>query len=76
MLGHEGVTRVVKFGAHSYEIRAWSESVTAAEGSFVVLIGALEPGSRSATHLQGFLVKPGQPYADLPEPVLRSYDEP
>jgi hypothetical protein len=75
-LGHEGLTRIVKFGTHSYEIKAWSEPVALAPDSFVVLVGVLEPGSFSSTHLRGFWVRPDQPYADLPEGVLRSYDEP
>jgi hypothetical protein len=76
VLGRDGVSRIVKFGTHSYEIRAWSEPVALAPDSFVVLVGALEPGSLSTTHLRGFLIKPGQLYTDLPESVLRSYDQP
>src|SRR5262245_58209650 len=76
VLRHEGVTRLLNVGIHSYEIKAWSIPVADGPESFVVLVGALEPGSSDATHLRGFLVKPGQPYLDLPESMLRSYDEP
>lgn len=76
VLGHEGVTRIVRFSTHSYEIKAWSEPTALAPDSFVVLVGALEPGSPRSTHLRGLLVRPGQPYVDLPERVLRAYDGP
>jgi hypothetical protein len=76
VLGHEGVTQILKVGAHSYEIKAWSKPVAEVPDSFVVLAGALERSSSGSTHLRGFLVKPGQPYTDLPESLLRSYDEP
>ena len=76
VLGRAGVGSLVRVGAQSYEIKAWSVPVTAGTGSFVVLVGALEPGSLGSTHLRGFLVKADQTYADLPESVLRSYDEP
>jgi len=76
VLGHDGVIRIFKVGSHSYEIRAWSESVAAVPDSFVVLVGALEAGASCSTHLRGFLVKPGQRYTELPESTLRGYDEP
>jgi len=76
VLGHDGVTQILSVGSHSYEIKAWSEPVAAVPDSFVVFVDALEPGSSGSTHLRGFLVKPGQPYTDLPESLLRSYDEP
>ena len=76
VLGRDGVTSLMRVGAQSFEIKAWSVPVTSGTGSFVVLVGTLESGSPGSTHLRGFLVNADQTYADLPENVLRSYDEP
>lgn len=76
VLGHTGITRIKLVEDQSYEIKAWSEPVTGSQDSFVVLVGILEPGLTKTSHLHGFLVKPDQTYTDLPESVLRDYDEP
>jgi hypothetical protein len=76
VLGRTDITRVKRVGDQSYEIRAWSEPVTGSPDSFVVLVGALEPGLANTSHLHGFLVKPDQTYTELSESALRSYDEP
>lgn len=76
VLGRNGITRVKRIGDHSYEIKAWSQPVAAPLDSFVVLVGALESGSSSPTHLRGFLVKPGQPHTDLSREALQSQYEP
>ena len=74
VLSRDGVTGLIQVRAQSYEIKAWSVPVSAAAGSFVVLVGAFEPGSPGPTHLRGFVVKADQTYADLTERELRSYD--
>jgi hypothetical protein len=67
-----GLTRVKKTGARSYELKAWSQPATGKPDSFVVLVGVLEPGSPSPTHLGGFLATAGQPYTDLSREALQS----
>jgi hypothetical protein len=71
-----GLTRVKHVGDRSYELRAWSQPVMGASDSFVVLVGVLEPGLPSPSHLGGFLAKAGQPYTDLSREALRSHNEP
>src|SRR5688572_1976063 len=74
VLGRDGVTSVIRVHAQSYELKAWSVPVSAAAGSFVVLVGAFEPGSPGPSHLRGFLVNADQTCTDLTERELRSYD--
>ena len=74
VLSRDGVTSVIRVRAQSYELKAWSVPVPVTAGSFVVLVGAFEPGSPGPTHLRGFLVKADQTYIDLTERELRSYD--
>ena len=71
-----GLTRVKYVGDRSYELKAWSQPVTGKPDSFVILVGVLEPGSSSPSHLGGFLAKAGQPYTDLSQEALRSHYEP
>jgi hypothetical protein len=71
-----GLTRVKYIGERSYELKAWSQPVTGKSDSFVILVGVLEPGSSSPSHLGGFLAKAGQPYMDLSQEALRSHYEP
>ena len=68
-----GLTRVKKVGERSYELKAWSQPVTGKPDSFVVLVGVLEPGSPSPTHLGGFLATAGEPYTDLPRETLQDH---
>jgi hypothetical protein len=70
-----GLTRVKHVGDHSYELKAWSQPVTGISDSLVVLVGVLEPGLPSPSHLGGFLAKAGQPYTDLSQETLRSHYE-
>ena len=71
-----GLTRVKRIGDRSYELKAWSQPVTSKPDSFVVLVGVLEPGSSSPSHLGGFLATAGEPYTDLPQETLQSHYEP
>lgn len=71
-----GLTRVKQVGDRSYELKAWSQPVTGEPDSFVVLVGVLEPGSSSPSHLGGFLATAGQPYTDLSHEALRNHREP
>lgn len=68
-----GLTRVKKVGDRSYELKAWSKPVTGEPDSFVVLVGALEPGSSSPTHLGGFLATADEPYTDLSREALQRH---
>ena len=69
-----GLTRVKKVGDRSYELKAWSQPVASRPDAFVILVGVLEPGSPSPTHLGGFLAEAGQPYTDLSrEALLRQH---
>ena len=70
-----GLTRVRQVGDRSYELKAWSQPVTGAPDSFVVLVGVLEPGLSHPSHLGGFLAKAGQPYTDLSQEALQSHHE-
>jgi hypothetical protein len=70
-----GLTRVKHVGDRSYELKAWSQPVEGTSDSFVVLVGVLEPGLSSPSHLGGFLVEAGQPYRDLSQETLRSHYE-
>ena len=71
-----GLTRVKKIGERSYELKAWSEPDTSNPNSFVILVGVLEPGSSSPTHLGGFLAAAGQPYTDLSRETLQNHYAP
>lgn len=71
-----GLTRVKKIGDRSYEIKAWSQPVASNPDSFVILVGVLEPGSSSPTHLGGFLATAGQPYTDLSRETVQSHYAP
>ena len=71
-----GLTRVKQVGDRSYELKAWAQPVAGEPDSFVILVGVLEPGSSSPSHLGGFLATAGQPYTDLPRETLRSHHEP
>lgn len=71
-----GLTRVKQVGDRSYELKAWSQPVPGKPDSFVILVGVLEPGSSSPSHLGGFLATTGQPYTDLPQETLQSHHEP
>ena len=70
-----GLTRVKRIGERSYELKAWSQPVTSKPDSFVILVGVLEPGSSSPSHLGGFLATAGEPYTDLPPETLQSHHE-
>jgi hypothetical protein len=70
-----GLTRVKHVGDRSYELKAWSQPVEGTSDSFVVLVGVLEPGLSSPSHLGGFLVEAGRPYRDLSQEMLRSHYE-
>lgn len=70
-----GLTRVKHIGDRSYELKAWSQPVRGTSDLFVVLVGVLEPGLPSPSHLGGFLAKAGQPYTDLSEEALRIHYE-
>jgi hypothetical protein len=74
VLSRDGVTGLIRVREQSYEAKAWSVPVSEVAGSFVVLVGAFEPGSPGPTHLRGFLVRADQTYTDLTERELRSYD--
>src|SRR5688500_8096241 len=71
-----GLTRVRHVGDRSYELKAWSQPVAGTSDSFVILVGVLEPGLPSPSHLGGFLAKAGQPYTDLSQETLLSHYEP
>jgi hypothetical protein len=71
-----GLSRVKKVGDRSYEIKAWSQPVTGKPDSFFILVGVLEPGSSSPSHLGGFLAAAGEPYTDLSRETLQSHYEP
>lgn len=71
-----GLTRVKMVGDRSYELKAWSQPVTGKPGSFAILVGVLEPGSSSPTHLGGFLATAGEPYTDLSRETLEGHYEP
>jgi hypothetical protein len=64
-------------GDRSYELKAWSRPVAGNPGAFAILVGVLEPGSPSPTHLGGFLATADEPYADLSREALQGHlDEP
>jgi hypothetical protein len=67
-----GLTRVKQIGDRSYELKAWSQPVAGKPGSFVVLVGVLESGSSSPSHVNGFLATAGQPYTDLSQETLQN----
>ena len=71
-----GLTRVKKVGDRSYELKAWSQPVASRPDAFVILVGVLEPGSPSPTHLGGFLAEAGQPYTDLSGEALQGHHAP
>ena len=71
-----GLTRVKKVGERSYELKAWSEPVAGKPDSSVILVGVLEPGSSSPTHLNGFVATAGQPHTDLSRETLQEHDVP
>lgn len=71
-----GLTRVKQIGGRSYELKAWAQPVTSKPDSFVILVGVLEPGSSSPSHVGGFLATAGQPHTDLSQETLRSHHEP
>jgi hypothetical protein len=70
-----GLTRVKHIGDRSYELKAWSQPVRGTSDLFVVLVGVLEPGLSSPSHVGGFLAKAGQPYTDLSQEALRIHYE-